>query len=103
MTPGLLKRNTLLNPAGQGVPIVVPVVAIPFITRAMGADRFGVLALAWTLIGYFAVFDMGLGRSLTQRVADLRGEGQDGEIPTITWVGATMTFVLGVVGAACVY
>src|SRR5690606_3711482 len=97
MTPGLLKRNTLLNLAGQGAPIIVAVVAIPFITRAMGPERFGVLALAWTFIGYFAVFDIGLGRSLTQRVAELLGEGEDDQIPMITWVGSTMTFALGVI------
>jgi hypothetical protein len=28
----------------------------------MGAERFGLLALAWTLVGPFSPFDLGIGR-----------------------------------------
>jgi O-antigen/teichoic acid export membrane protein len=102
MTPGRLRRNVLLNLVGHGVPLVVAIAAIPFVTRGLGPDRFGVLALAWTFIGYFAVFDLGLGRSLTQRVAELIGEGREEDVPAVAWTGSTATFLLGVLGSASV-
>jgi len=106
MALGHLKRNTLLNLVGQGAPLLVAVVSIPFVTSAMGPERFGVLALAWTFIGYFAVFDLGLGRSLTQRVAELlgeaKGEAKEDAIPSVTWTGVISTLALGVLGAGCV-
>jgi hypothetical protein len=39
----LLVRNTLLNFLGQAVPWLVGVVAIPFIGRGLGTERFGLL------------------------------------------------------------
>jgi O-antigen/teichoic acid export membrane protein len=56
----LLARNTLFNLIGQGLPLVVAVVTIPFIIQGLGIDRFGLLSLAWVVLGYFAIFDSGL-------------------------------------------
>ncbi len=102
MTPGRLRSNVILNMAGQGIPLLVAVAAIPFVTRGLGPERFGVLALAWTFIGYFALFDLGFGRSLTQRVAELIGEEREGEVPAIAWTAGVATFALGILGAAAI-
>jgi len=61
----LLARNTLLNFIGQAVPLLVGVATIPFIVRGLGTERFGFLSLAWVVLGYFAIFDLGLGRATT--------------------------------------
>ena len=49
----LLARNTLWNLLGQLLPMVVALVTIPALVRGLGVDRFGVLSLAWIVIGYF--------------------------------------------------
>jgi O-antigen/teichoic acid export membrane protein len=67
---GLLARNTLFNLIGQGLPLVVAVVTIPLIIQGLGIDRFGLLSLAWVVLGYFAIFDLGLGRATTKFVAE---------------------------------
>jgi O-antigen/teichoic acid export membrane protein len=36
-------------------------------------EAFGVLTLIWALIGYFSLFDMGVGRALTYELSKLRG------------------------------
>ena len=61
----LLARNTIWNLLGQVLPMVVGVVAIPPLVHSLGVDRFGVLSLAWIIIGYFSLFDLGMGRALT--------------------------------------
>ena len=63
-------KNTIFNLAGNIAPLLVGVASIPFLIKGMGTDRFGVLTIAWMLIGYFSLFDMGLGRALTQLVAE---------------------------------
>lgn len=88
----LLAKNTVLNLLGYGSPLVVAVFSIPAIVAGMGTDRFGILTLAWVFIGYFGLLDLGLGRALTQVVAERLGAGQTADIPVIIW-----TALLGMV------
>src|SRR5205807_1813821 len=48
----LLARNTVWNLVGSGAPMLVAVFCIPILIRGLGTDRFGVLTLAWALVGY---------------------------------------------------
>src|SRR6266513_283830 len=96
----LLARNTIWNLVGSGAPMIVAVFSIPILIRGLGTDRFGVLTLAWALIGYASLFDLGLGRALTQLVAKKLGAGEDREIPTLVWTSQLLMLLLGVLGAA---
>jgi O-antigen/teichoic acid export membrane protein len=98
----LLARNVIWNLTGNGAPILVAVFCIPILIRGLGTDRFGVLALAWALIGYASLFDLGLGRALTQLVAKKLGAGEEGEIPSLAWTSLLLMLLLGLVGAAVV-
>jgi O-antigen/teichoic acid export membrane protein len=98
----LLARNTLWNLIGSGAPMVVAFFCIPILIRGLGKERFGVLALAWALIGYASLFDLGLGRALTQLVARKLGVGEDREVPALVWTSLLLMLSLGVVGAAVV-
>ena len=57
----LLARNMIFNFAGQAAPLLVALFAIPLLIDGLGTARFGVLALAWIVIGYFSFFVLGLG------------------------------------------
>jgi O-antigen/teichoic acid export membrane protein len=95
----LLARNTLYNTAAQLVPMLAAVVAIPILIHGLGADRFGVLTLAWAVIGYFSLFDLGLSRALTHAVASrLGGEDSDAELADVVWTAMALMLVLGAVG-----
>ena len=98
----LLARNTVLFIASHGITIIVALVAVPLLIKGLGAARFGVLTLAWTVIGYFSLFDLGLGRALTKLVADKLGANQEEDIPTLVWTCLTLTMVLGVASLALV-
>jgi O-antigen/teichoic acid export membrane protein len=99
----LLARNTLWNLVGNGGPMVVAVFSIPILIRGLGKDRFGVLTLAWALIGYAGLFDLGLGRALTQLVAKKLGAGQEREVPVLVWTSLLLMVLLGLLGAAVIF
>jgi O-antigen/teichoic acid export membrane protein len=61
-------RNTAWNLAGQGIPVFAALVAIPLLIQGLGESRFGILALGWLVTGYFALFDLGVGRSAIRQM-----------------------------------
>ena len=98
----LLARNTVYNLIGQVVPLIAAFFSIPFLIDGLGTDRFGVLMLAWMVIGYFSLFDMGLGRALTKLIAEKLGSGDVNEIPALAGTGLFLMSVLGLTGTFAV-
>ena len=98
----LLARNTIWNLAGNAAPLIVALFSIPILIHRMGKDRFGVLTLAWALIGYASLFDIGLGRALTQVVAKKLGSGEEDQVPKVVWTSLLLMFALGTLGAVLV-
>jgi O-antigen/teichoic acid export membrane protein len=97
-----LARNIVINLAGQTLPIVLAVFAIPVLLAHLGVDRFGVLALAWSLIGYFGIFDLGIGRALTQELAARLGAREIGEAPQVIWTSLLVLLALGLASAVLI-
>jgi O-antigen/teichoic acid export membrane protein len=97
----LLARNTLWNLIGQGSPLVIAAVAIPVLIRHIGVDRYGILSISWMLIGYFSLFDFGVGRALTKFVADRLGTSNEHEIPSLVWTSLALMLLLGLIGGIC--
>jgi O-antigen/teichoic acid export membrane protein len=98
----LLARNAVWNLMGNGAPMVVAVFCIPVLIRGLGKDRFGVLAMAWALIGYASLFDLGLGRALTQLVAKKLGAGEERQVPSLVWTSLLLMLILGLAGTVVI-
>lgn len=94
----LLAANAIWNLLGQLLPLPVAIAAIPPLFRSLGIARFGVLSLAWTTIGYFSFFDLGIGRALTKTVAEKLGQRNEQEIVPLVWTSLAVMIVLGVFG-----
>ncbi|WMW04822.1 flippase [Pseudomonas entomophila] len=62
-------KGALLNLGGLGLPMVVAFFSIPYLIELLGAEKFGLLALIWAVVSYAGIFDLGLGRALTQQIA----------------------------------
>jgi O-antigen/teichoic acid export membrane protein len=97
----LIVRNTALNFLGLVVPMAVGFVTIPLVVRALGTERFGILALVWVVFGYFGLFDLGLGRTTTRYVADCLGRDDQAMLPAYVWTTVALQTAIGL-AAACV-
>ena len=64
-----LRKNSIWNLIGSIVPMAVGLITIPILMKRIGIEKFGILSLIWALIGYFSIFDFGIGRALTQGVS----------------------------------
>jgi O-antigen/teichoic acid export membrane protein len=81
-----IARNSLLNLAGQGLPLIVGLFVIPFVVRHMSPERFGLLSLIWALLGTFALFNFGLSRATTKYVAEyMAGKTEHGSLSSLVW------------------
>jgi O-antigen/teichoic acid export membrane protein len=62
-----LAANTAWNLLGALLPIPVIVLCLPPLIAALGVERFGVLGLAWMVLGYFGMFDFGSDPAVSPR------------------------------------
>jgi O-antigen/teichoic acid export membrane protein len=95
-------RNTAVNVAGQIVPVLVSLVIVPPYLHAIGEARYGVMLMVWMFLGYFNLFDFGLGRAVAQRVAELRDD-LTGARNRAVWTGLFLAGSLSLLGAVAIY
>jgi O-antigen/teichoic acid export membrane protein len=95
----LLARNTIYSFLGQGIPLLIAIFAMPMLIKGLGTDRFGILTIAWMVISYFSLFDLGLGRALTQIVAERLGVKEHREIAELIWTASILMIFLGLLGS----
>lgn len=93
-----IKKNVLWNLLGSAAPMLIGLAAIPYIVKHVGIERIGVLTIIWALIGYFSIFDFGLGRAITQRIAGLADHHTDTQKKTIAATGVSLTLLIGLLG-----
>lgn len=94
-----LAKNSLINLAGFALPLTVGLITIPLIVRGFGLERFGLLTLAWAVVGYFSLFDFGIGRAITQSIAERLDKSPAEEVARLAWTGLLMMAVFALIGA----
>jgi O-antigen/teichoic acid export membrane protein len=93
MTPHWLK-GSIWNLLGTGIPFVFAIACMPLLLNGLGAERYGLLILAWAVVGYFSIFDFGLSRAITQLVAKSYKVSPEHSAPVVV----TGVLVLGILG-----
>ena len=90
-------KHTVFNLVGLAAPLLVAVAAIPYLINALGPARFGLLTLIWAVVSYFGLFDLGLGRALTQRLASVMATSNHNELQLaqITGTACSLMALLG--------
>lgn len=96
-----IARNTLVTIAGTAATIAVTVVTVPLYIKAIGLERYGLLAIVWTILTYFGLVELGVSGAMVQRLA--RGLLSARQRISLYWTGFAMNAVMGVVGGALLW
>jgi O-antigen/teichoic acid export membrane protein len=92
-----IPRNTLINLAGALAPAIISLVAVPLYLNLVGQARYGVLAILWVLLGYFGLFDLGMGRAMSHHIARVRHMPQR-NTDALFWTALLVNLLLGALG-----
>lgn len=93
-----LAKHALFNLVGLGAPLLVALASIPALVHGLGPERFGLLTLVWAVTSYFGLFDLGLGRVLTQQLAILLGQRDGERMGRLCATALSMMLGLGLLG-----
>lgn len=94
--------NAGWNLLGNVLPLGAAALAMPYLAQRLGTERFGLLTLGWVLIGYFGLFDFGLGRALTKLVAERVGRPAAVDLPALCSTGTALAGAAGLAGGLLV-
>lgn len=95
-------RNATYNLIGFLVPTFLSLATVPAYLALIGAERYGILALAWLILGYFGLFDLGLGPATSQRIASLK-DATPAERITALDTAIVTNIGIGMIGAAILW
>lgn len=98
-----ISKNVSYNIIGYLVPLLFALIFIPLILSKLGTDKFGVLNLAWIVIGYFGFFDLGIGRALTKIISEKIGLNQLSDIPGFFWTSIIVMLVFSSFVSICLF
>src|SRR5271167_3886211 len=96
---GLLARNAIWNLVGCGAPLLVAVIIIPILIRGLGTAKYGTLAIAWGVVGYFGFLKVGLDFTLAKLVGERVGEGSHEQIHGLIHTGLVLLMLSGLAGS----
>ena len=95
-------RHTTYNFFGSLIPLLLALTTVPIYLKLVGADRYGVLAIAWLLLGYFGLFDLGLTRATSFRIAALRDASPQARADTFL-AALSVNLLMGIVGGLALW
>jgi O-antigen/teichoic acid export membrane protein len=93
----VIVKNAAISIGSAGLVAVMGLVAVPLLVDRLGASKFGIISLAWVVIGYASILDLGLGRALTRMTADRLGAGRPQDIPPLFWTALISLTGIGIV------
>jgi O-antigen/teichoic acid export membrane protein len=99
---GLLAKNSIFNLVGQILPMLVGVLTIPYIVKGLGTNGYGILSIAFMVLGYFSVFDLGLSRATVKFVAEHLSPDKIHKVPELVWTSLSLLVVMGCIGGLLV-
>ncbi|WP_133648815.1 flippase [Paraburkholderia flava] len=102
MDKGILK-NVAINFFGLVLPTFVSLVTVPAYIKLLGVERYGVISLVWTLIGYFGILDLGMSMAAQNHISKARASGDASESSRVFWSATWLNLATGIAGGLMIY
>ncbi len=96
-------RNVGINLIGLVLPTFVSLVTVPSYIRLLGVERYGVIALVWTLIGYFSVLDLGMSMAAQNHISKAYASNDADACARVFWSAFWLNLTTGVIGGLLIY
>lgn len=96
-------RNVGYNLAGQLLPLLVALVTVPSTVARLGADRFGLLALALTTLGISTILDVSFARTVTKFCSEALARGEAGRPAGVVRNAVRLQLLVGLAFAFAVF
>jgi O-antigen/teichoic acid export membrane protein len=100
---GKIERNTFANVAGTFWSIAVGLLCVPLFIRLLGAEAFGLVGLFLTMQGVVAIFDGGIGATISREIARLEAAGGTEQRDLVFTLQAIYWLIALALGAAIVF
>lgn len=94
------KSNVAWNVAGLAIPLLMALAAIPLLLSRLGAERFGLLSIVWTLTAMSGMLDLGIGRATTRRLSETLSTGHRARASGACATAERISLVAGLLGGA---
>ena len=100
-----IAKNSIYNVIGSFSPMLVTLITVPLYIEQIGEGRYGILALVWLLLGYFGLFDLGLGKAVANQIAFYKDkeEGNNKNEREVFWTAFHINLLLGIIGGIVLY
>ena len=95
-------KNVAINFAGLVLPTFISLATIPTYIHVLGVERYGFVALVWTLIGYFGVLDFGMGIATENHISKACASGDKALQARLFWSAFWLNLGTGIVGGVIV-
>jgi len=76
-------RGVIFNWIGRGCSIIITFFLTPFLVQQLGDERYGLWSIAFSLIGFYALADLGLRGTSTKYIAEKHALGNNDEVNNI--------------------
>ena len=94
-------RNYSVNLGAPLILILVAIVSVPLYIAQIGVERYGLITLITTIVGFSGIFDLGLGRTVINSLARVGVENAR-QRREIIWTALVLNLLLGGVSGVVV-
>lgn len=95
-----IAHNVGWNFGAQVWLLALAVITTPYLVDGLGIEAYGLYTLAFALMGWFTVLDLGLGVATVKYVSEEQGRGDAEAVRRIVGTALTLYLAVGLLGAA---
>lgn len=95
--------HSVYNLIGRVLPLIVAMISIPILIQYLGTARFGLLTVIWVFVGYFSLFDLGMGRTIIKLISERISTDKSDEIGTIFLIATGILTFLGLLSGVTLF